>query len=63
MKKRTFSPEFKRETASLVVDKGYTTQEASEAVDVSLSATGKWVKQLKGEREGCTPANTKALTP
>lgn len=41
MKKRTFSPEFKQESASLVVDKGYTIKEAYEAVGTSESAMQK----------------------
>ena len=63
MKKRTFPIEFKIESASLVVDKGYSTSEACKAVGVSDSAMRKWVKQLKEEREGLTPQGSKALTP
>ncbi|MBX2807800.1 MAG: transposase [Cellvibrionaceae bacterium] len=63
MKKRVFSQEFKRESASLVVDKGYSTSEACQAVGVSDSAMRKWVKQLKEERGGQTPTGSKALTP
>ena len=63
MKKRTFSIEFKIESASLVVDQGYSISEASQAVGVSDSAMRKWVKQLKEERVGKTPLGSKALTP
>ena len=63
MKKRTFSQEFKRESASLVVDKNYTISEACQAVGVSDSAMRKWVKQLKDERGGITPKGSRALTP
>ena len=63
MKKRTFPIEFKIESASLVVDKGYSTSEACKAVGVSDSAMGKWVKQLKEERRGLTPQGSKALIP
>ena len=63
MKKRTFPIEFKIESASLVVDKGYSTSEACKAVGVSDSAMRKWVKQLKEERGGLTPQGSKALTP
>ena len=63
MKKRTFPIEFKVESASLVVDKGYSTSEACKAVGVSDSAMRKWVKQLKEERGGLTPQGSKALTP
>ena len=63
MKKRAFSQAFKRESARLVVDKGYSTSEACQAVGVSDSAMRKWVKQLKEERGGQTPTGSKALTP
>ena len=63
MKKRTFPIEFKIESASLVVDKGYSISEACQAVGVSDSAMRKWVKQLKEERGGLTPQGSKALTP
>lgn len=62
MKKRTFSQEFKIESASLVVSKGYSISEACKAVGVSDSAMRKWVKQLKEESGGKTPQGSKALT-
>ena len=62
MKKRVFSPEFKRESASLVIDKQYSITDACKAVGVSDSAMRKWVKQLKDEQDGITPTSSKALT-
>ncbi|OLQ83948.1 transposase [Photobacterium proteolyticum] len=61
-KRRSFSPEFKRDAASLVLDQNYTITEASRAVDVGDTALRRWVEQLKEERNGTTP-NSKALTP
>lgn len=61
-KKRTFSAEFKLESAQLVVDQGYSAREASEAMGVGLSTMNKWVKQLREERQGKTPKAC-ALTP
>lgn len=61
-KKRTFSAEFKLESAQLVVDQGYSAREASEAMGVGLSTMNKWVKQLREERQGKTP-KASALTP
>ena len=49
--RRYFSPEFKADSASLVVDQGYTIQEACQAVDVGESAMRRWVRQLKEERQ------------
>jgi len=57
-----YTKEFKRETAELVLDKGYTQKEAREAMGVSKSAISNWVKQLREERGGITPHNRKALT-
>ena len=63
MKKRTFPQDFKVESASLVLDKGYSITEARKAVGVSESALRRWVAQLQTEREGQTPQSSKALTP
>lgn len=60
--RRTFSPEFKLETAQLVLDKGYTIKTASEAMGVGKSTLEYWVRQLREERQGKTPAAS-AITP
>lgn len=60
--KRTFTSEFKKESASLVLDTEYSIQQASEAMDVSESAMRRWVKQLKAERGGKTPIGSRAIT-
>ncbi len=51
----TFSPEFRLETAQLVVDQGYTHQDAAKAMGVGNSTLSKWVKQLREERTGKSP--------
>jgi transposase len=61
--RRTFSTEFKVDSASLVLDQGYTVMEACKAVDVSESAMRDWVNRLKQERGGLTSIVGKALTP
>jgi transposase len=60
--RRSFSTEFKRESASLVLDQGYSIPEACRSLDVGQSALRRWVKQLQQERGGITPAS-KAMTP
>lgn len=60
--RRSFTPEFKREAASLVLDQGYRFIEAARSLDLVESALRRWVKQLQEERQGVTP-KTKALTP
>lgn len=52
MKRRNFSPEFKRESAQLVVDQNYTVSDAAKAMDVGLSRMTEWFKQLRDERQG-----------
>lgn len=52
MKRRNFSPEFKRESAQLVVDQNYTVSDAAKAMDVGLSTMMEWFKQLRDERQG-----------
>lgn len=60
--RRTFSIEFKREAASLVVNQGYSIPEASRSLGVGETAIRRWVTQLGQERSGITP-KSKALTP
>tara|TARA_Y100000589_G_scaffold325753_1_gene364238 strand:- start:908 stop:1216 length:309 start_codon:yes stop_codon:yes gene_type:complete len=60
--RRSFSPEFKHDSASLVVDQGYSMTEAGRAVDVHENTLRKWVRQLEAERGGSTPKSN-ALTP
>lgn len=62
MKRRSFSTEFKRESAQLVLDQNYTVADAASAMDVSLSTMTRWVKQLRDERQGKTP-KASPITP
>ena len=62
MSRRHYSTEFTMESATLVVDKGYSVFEACQAVGVGETAMRRWVKQLKEERQGITPVGSKALT-
>jgi len=58
MTKRTranFSPEFRLESAQLVVDQEYSVREAAEAMNVGKSTMDKWVRQLREERKGNSP--------
>lgn len=56
--RRTFSPEFRLESAQLVVDQGYTIKAACESMGVSKSTMENWVRQLRQERQGETPKAT-----
>jgi transposase len=63
-KKPYFSLEFKQDAVQLVLSKGYSIQEASSSLGVSVSALRKWVKMekdssKKGER---SPASSLSLS-
>ena len=60
--RRTFSAEFKRDAAALVLEQGYSHLEASRSLGVVESVLLRWVRQLSQERHGVTP-QSKALTP
>jgi len=45
-KRRSFSPEFKQEAASLVLDQGYTIPQARMSLGVTESAIVRWLNQL-----------------
>jgi len=61
-KRRSFTPDFKREAAALILDQGYSIVEACRAMDVGETALRRWVEQLSSERQGHTP-KARALTP
>lgn len=61
-KRRTFSPEFKRESADLILQQSYSYPQACEALGIGETALRRWVEQLTLERSGITP-KAKALTP
>ena len=63
MARRTFSTEFKRESACLVLDQGYSISEACTALDVGPTAMRRRVRQLRAERGGITPVGSKVITP
>jgi transposase len=44
--RRTFTPEFKREAACLVLDQGYSHAEAARSLGLVESALRRWVNQL-----------------
>ena len=60
--KRTFTPEFRLECARLIVDKGYSYRQASEAMNVGSTTLESWVRQLRRERQGIAPSAT-PITP
>lgn len=63
MTRRFFSTDFKRDAASLVLDKDYSVSDACEAMGVGPTALRRWVEQLRQERGGITPERSKAMTP
>jgi transposase len=60
--RRTFSPEFRLESAQLVVEQHYSLRKAAAAVGVGDSTKDKWVLQLRNEVKGLTPKPS-AMTP
>jgi transposase len=60
--RRSFTTEFKRETANLVLEEGYSVTEACKAMCVGETALRRWIEQLVEEQNGKTPKG-KALTP
>jgi transposase len=53
-----FTLEFKQDAAKLVLEKGYTHQQASDNLGVSLSALGRWVRAERGSK---APSATKQV--
>lgn len=59
--RRKYTPEFKHEAAKLILDEGYSINEACRSLDVGDTALRRWVEQLDHECGGITPTS-KALT-
>lgn len=62
MPRKSYPPDFKQETASLVLDQGYTRKAAAEAMGVGYTALDRWVRQLRQERSGEPPEKGQAIT-
>ncbi len=62
MPRKSYPPEFKQETASLVLDQGYSRKAAAEAMGVGYTALDRWVRQLRQERRGEPPEKGRAIT-
>jgi transposase len=60
--RRRFAPEFRLESAQLVLDQGYSVREAAKAMGVGKSTLDKWVRQLREERDGFSP-KASPMTP
>lgn len=58
MKRRNFSPEFKHESAQLVVDQNYTVADAAKAMDVGLSTMTRWGWRTSGKNTKSLPDNS-----
>lgn len=63
MARKTYTTQFKHEAAGLILDHGYSIAQACEAMAVGQTAMRRWVAQLRQERDGVTPINSKAMTP
>ena len=56
-RRRSFSPEYKRDAAAMVIDQGLSIAEVARRLDVGESNLGNWVRQERidrGERDGVT---------
>jgi transposase len=60
--RRTFTREFKREAAYLVLDQGYSVRDVCTQLDLQEGALRRWVQQVRFERNGGV-RETAALTP
>jgi transposase len=51
-KRPKYTLEFKKDAAQLVIEKGYTYDQAADSLGVSLSALGRWVRVERGTANG-----------
>lgn len=60
--KRVFTIEFKQECVNLVLNQGYSSMQAANAMGVGKSTMQHWVSQYRKELTGITPQSS-AITP
>lgn len=60
--RRSFTQEFKHESARRVLVQEHTIKEAGEATGAGETAIRHWVKQLRSGRNGLTPQGSRART-
>ena len=60
--RRTFTREFKREAACLILDQGFSVRDVCNQLELQEGALRRWVQQVRFERNGGVP-ETAALTP
>lgn len=53
--RRSFTPEFKREGVSLVLDQGYKVSDVCGQFDLGENMLRRWIKQVKFEGNGGVP--------
>ncbi|GAA4467892.1 transposase [Novipirellula rosea] len=53
-KRRSFSPEFKRDSVDLIVKQGYSLKAAADAVGVEVRTLRDWHEKLASTPEPCT---------
>ena len=58
-----FTPEFKLEAVSLLLNKNYTVMQACAALEIGPTALRRWIKQYKQEQQGIIPEGCIALSP
>ena len=63
MPRRTFTPEYKLEVASMVLDQRLSVAEVCQASGVGRTAVRRWVQNLQSERQGGVRAGHNAMTP
>jgi transposase len=56
-KRPKYNLEFKQDAAKLVIDKGYTHQQAADNLGISLSAIGRWVRAERGPATATSEAS------
>ena len=61
-KRREFGKEFKQEAVALVVDHGYSNEEAGRSLGIRGNLIGRWKRQLEEDQGDAFPGHGK-LTP
>jgi len=62
-KRKKYTKEFKLDAISLVLDQGYTRQEAANNLEINVNMLGRWIKEHQADNDGQAFRGNGNLTP
>ena len=62
-KRRKYTKEFKLDAISLVLERGYSRQEAASSLEINAQMLGRWIREYRKDEDGQAFRGNGKLTP